>query len=175
MVDILWANAGRFQVQPGCCDCFWCRGAVPQEMQVVLSGLGNDGCNACAALNGTYICQLETSFLFPFVFGTKQVRGAKDCFWAYYFDPIAAETCTAAAVVVAYELFAESGSFLEVSINWFSVASGSTTSWRIALPEKPLCFHAAETVLPFFTHGGDGFGICNADGSSATVTALPNP
>jgi hypothetical protein len=160
------------QVQPCCCDCFWCVGTMPPEMAVTFSGLADFAvptCETCDEFNTTYICQLETRILPPFTFGTKDARGAKNCEWIYRFEPA---VCGIVAVAAGYFRDPPEPWRLQVELIKDALNAGSSIIWVRYLEEKPSCYFAQDTNVPFLTYSGSAHSVCEATGSTAYVTAL---
>lgn len=160
------------QVQPCCCDCFWCRGTMPPEMSVTFSGLAGflvPTCETCDEFNTTYVCQLETRIPPPFLFGNQVAQGAKNCEWIYYFDPA---VCDIVGVAVSYHRNPPDPWRLQVELIKDAFNAGSSIIWVRYLEEMPPCYFAQDTDVPFFAYSGSAHSVCDATGSTAYVTAL---
>lgn len=166
-------------IQPCCCDCFWCQGFLPLEMQVTITGLAEfspSTCGSCASFNDTFICQLQTDFLAPFTFGGKSINTAKDCYWIYSLDPCVCDLCH---VLVAYHRNLPDDWRLQVNLVRGNLNSGNSIVWIHFFNSHgdlvPHCYSDAQNVeLPFHSYSGTAHSICDAAGSTATVTALNN-
>lgn len=66
--DVLFDSGSIAMHEDCCCDmCTWCvpPSGTPDEIQVVISGVTNDGCADCGDFNDTFICS----------------RAAFQCYW----------------------------------------------------------------------------------------------
>jgi len=151
-----------------CCSgtCPRCQGVSPEEIEVVISGLANDGCTSCASVDGTYtLTRLSAS-------NSDFILNGVNCFWVYYFP--GGSACDAYAI--ALEL--PSVTFGTTTVSLYFVDTGTRIDFFSNLPTTATgpggsaqvdCEFAAE-VLPFFGYFDPG--TCDGAAATATLTAL---
>lgn len=105
-----------------CCQCPYCRGAHPKELEVTIAGLTDRDCGDCDVLNDTFVLDFIGD-------------GPSGCCWVYRFD----ETCGFDILVACISKPIALGYQLEVAI---SREGGSldVIVWVASLGEdKPRC------------------------------------
>lgn len=69
-IPMLWLPSAGFAYNPwnfnpcaSCCteECSFCSGSAPAQLQVVISGIANDGCGTCTTFNDTFILPRDDS------------------------------------------------------------------------------------------------------------------
>lgn len=153
-----------------CCvaTCDRCQANPSDDIEVVISGLTNDGCTSCGSLDGTYVLTRITASTPDFVLAPGS------CAWLYYFtgSPSCDEHFLFLEIsnpsVVKVEVgMAFTGGFSGKRIYW--VANPASTSTGPGSTQQIDCDFAALSV-PFDRYFNPG--VCIATGSTATITAL---
>ena len=86
------------QSGPDCCHCYWCRGLLPETLEVSIAGIQDiipgGLCEECESLNGDYVLNLYR-WRMPGItnhFAGAGVQGLVNCWWEYRFPPVCPRT-----------------------------------------------------------------------------------
>lgn len=158
------------QVQPGCCECLWCWGRMPEEIEIEFVGLASDAtCGDCESLNAVYICQLATEYVQDVYVSDRLVPGGVSCRWEYRLPtPI----CDYQLLVVSYSRNYPDPWRLTVELSDDAPVSPDAFLFRTSFSEKHSCADLDGLTVPFYSMAGSGSGACNPIGSYAVATAL---
>jgi hypothetical protein len=155
----------KFEPCPTCCEedlCTHCTGAIPAQMQLVISGIVAKSpvvCGDCDGLNGTFVLDRETGTTWGSPDGGK-------CLWSYYPpSPI----CTYDMLHV--DLYG-TGSNTFIEVYWRDRIPGSTEviRWfKTYVGSAKIGCDSFSAVALTFNLGGTK---CNGSSSSCLLTSL---
>jgi len=148
---VLFAN-NKVAMHENCCcgGCDLCLGGIgPAQIQVVISGLANQGCGDCASLDGTYVL-------------THDIWGL-ECQWVYYHSFPCSLTYLQ---LVVQDL---GGGNYRIVVQ-FSAAGGGVdpVGWCRYYTSKPDCANLSGESLSPVTTSAD----CDESSAVCTITAL---
>jgi acetyltransferase-like isoleucine patch superfamily enzyme len=158
-------NGECFACHPQCQD-----GTIPQTMQAVVAGLGNNICGSCTSYNGTYVLDQG---------GTAAGASLGNCGWRYIFPSPACSNCGPSTFVNPCNQLRFYPSLIagyKVALDYHNGTSSVTpdnilwddTSFPSLSSQGSLdCANIPVTVFGF---PSTSHGLCSAGGSTVTIS-----
>lgn len=148
-VAFFTGQAGCFCCPTACSACTAGTALTPAQYQVEVSGMANDNCTDCAALDGTYIVDY---------FGMS----GGDCFWS---ANISGASCDMTNAVIQFIVIGQ-----VIGFTLSDPIAGAAGSWRQFQSFAAFDCDVTDYNLPVF--GDTSNHVCDHTGSTCLMTAL---